>query len=331
MRVLSLFAIAGLVAVSGSAHALDKVTFATNWLADPEAGGYYQALVDGTYAKYGLDVTILPGGPQSNGGLLLLSGKIEFFMGGDMLGDFWAVEANLPTIVVAADFQKDPQVFMSHPGAGLDNWTDLPRATAFVSRTGMSSFYAWMQSAWGFKAENAKPYSFNSAPFIALKDSIQQGYATSEPFEVERQGGFKPNVFLLADHGFSGYATTIETRPEIVEKRPDVVQRFVDASAIGWYHYLYGDNAKANEAIKHENPELSDAQIAFSIAKLKEYGIVDSGDTAKLGIGAMTDERVKDFFDKMVKAGLVNADTDYKKAYTLKFVNKGVGLELHPK
>ena len=331
MRPFCLAGFAGFMAMTGPANALDKVTFATNWIADPEAGGYYEALVDGTYARYGLDVTIQPGGPQSNGGLLLLAGKIEFFMGGNLLGDFWAVEAKLPTIVVAADFQKDPQVFMSHPGVGFDNWTDLPRATAFVSRTGMSSFYAWMESAWGFKAEKTKPYNFNSGSFIALKDSIQQGYATSEPFEVERQGGFKPNVFLLADHGFSGYATTIETRPEIVEKRPDLVQRFVDASAIGWYHYLYGDNAKANEAIKKENPDLTDAQIAFSIAKLKEYGIVDSGDALKLGIGALTDERVKDFFDQMVKAGLVNADTDYKKAYTLKFVNKGVGLELHPK
>ena len=331
MRIALSYAVAGLIALSGPALALDKVTFGTNWLADPEAGGYYQAVVDGTYAKYGLDVTILPGGPQSNGGMLLVAGKIEFYMEGDMIGDFLSVEQGIPTIAVAADFQKDPLVFMAHPGVGLDKWTDLPKATAFVSNGGLPSYYAWMRLAWGFKEENVKPYNFNSAPFIAVNDSIQQGYATSEPFEVERQGGFKPNVFLLADHGFSGYATTIETRPEIVEKRPDVVQRFVDASAIGWYHYLYGDNAKANEAIKHENPELSDAQIAFSIAKLKEYGIVDSGDTAKLGIGAMTDERVKDFFDKMVKAGLVNADTDYKKAYTLKFVNKGVGLELHPK
>ena len=124
---------------------------------------------------------------------------------------------------------------------------------------------------------------------------------------------FKPNIFLLSDYGYSSYATTINAR-DIVEKSPDLVQRFVDASAIGWYHYLYGDNTKANAAIKHENPEMTDDQIAYSIAKLKEYGIVDSGDALKLGIGAMTDAHMKDFFDKMVKAGLVKADLDYKKA-----------------
>ncbi|HYA72637.1 MAG TPA: ABC transporter substrate-binding protein [Roseiarcus sp.] len=322
---------AGFAAASNSAFALDKVTFGTNWLPDPEAGGYYQALVDGTYAKYGLDVTITPGGPQTNGGYLLVAGKIEFYMGGDMLGDFLAAQQNIPTVAVAADFQKDPQAFMSHPGVGLDKWTDLPKATAFVSQTGIASFYAWMSVAWGFSYDKIKPYNFNSIPFIADPHSIQQAYVTSEPFQVERLGGFKPNIFLLSDYGFSGYASTIETRRDLVEKNPDLVQRFVDASAIGWYHYLYGDNRKANEAIKKENPDISDEQIAFSIAKLKEYGIVDSGDTLKYGIGAMTDERIKDFFDKMVKVGIVKADTDYRRAYTLKFVNKGVGLDLRPR
>ncbi len=322
---------AGFAAASNPAFALDKVTFGTNWLPDPEAGGYYQALVDGTYAKYGLDVTITPGGPQTNGGYLLVAGKIEFYMGGDMLGDFLAAQQNIPTVAVAADFQKDPQAFMSHPGVGLDKWTDLPKATAFVSQTGIASFYAWMSVAWGFSYDKIKPYNFNSIPFIADPHSIQQAYVTSEPFEVEKLGGFKPNIFLLSDYGFSGYASTIETRRDLVEKNPDLVQRFVDASAIGWYHYLYGDNRKAIEAIKRENPDISDEQIAFSIAKLKEYGIVDSGDTLKYGIGAMTDERIKDFFDKMVKVGIVKADTDYRRAYTLKFVNKGVGLDLRPR
>ena len=116
-----------------------------------------------------------------------------------------------------------------------------------------------------------------------------------------------------------------------MDKNPDLVQRFVSASAIGWYHYLYGDNSKANEAIKKSNPGMTDGQITYSIAKLKQYGIVDSGDALKLGIGAMTDEKVKDFFDQMVKAGIVKPDTDWKKVFTLQFVNKGVGAELRPK
>ena len=233
--------------------------------------------------------------------------------------------------MVAAHFQKDPQMVMSHPGVGLDKWEDLPKATAFIAKEGLASFYRWMETAYGFKEANVKPYTFNPAPFIADPHSIQQGYVTSEPYAVEKEGHFKPNIFLLADHGYDTYATTIETRADVIAQHKDVVQRFVDASTIGWYHYLYGDNTKANELIKKDNPEMTDDQIAFSIAKMKEYGLVDSGDTLKHGIGAMNDARVKSFYDEMVKAGVVKAGLDYKKAYTLEFVNKGVGLDLRPK
>ena len=188
-----------------------------------------------------------------------------------------------------------------------------------------------MKLAYGFKDENIRPYNFNSAPFIMNKASIQQGYLTAEPYEIEKQGHFKPNVFLLSDYGYDTYSTLIETHRDIVEKNPDLVQRFVNASAIGWYHYLYGDNSKANAMIKAENPDITDDQIAFSIEELKKYGVVDSGDTLKLGIGAMTDARWKDFFDKMVAIGMVDKRTDYKSAYTLQFVDKGVGLDLRPK
>ena len=312
----------------GAALALDKVTFGTNWFAEPEHGGFYQAVVDGTYEKFGLEVKILPGGPQANNRLLLTSGKIEFYMGGNMLQAYDAVAQKIPTIVVSAIFQKDPQIFMSHPGEGLDKFADLTKSPAFVGKEGVASFYQWMKGEHGFKEEMVKPYNYNSAPFIADKKSIQQGYLTSEPLAVEKAGGFKPNVFLLADNGFTTYATTIEARIETVEKSPDLVKRFVDASAIGWYNYMYGDNKKANDAIKKDNPDMNDEQIAFSIAKMKEFGIVDSGDTLKLGIGAMTDARMKDFFDKMVKAKVVDGTIDQTRAYTLKFVNKGVGLNL---
>jgi NitT/TauT family transport system substrate-binding protein len=332
MRLALLAAMAGWVGLAEPALALDKVKFGTNWLADPEAGGFYQAVADGTYAKYGLDVTIVPGGPQANGGLMLLFGKLEFFMGGDMIGNFLSAEAKLPLIAVAADFQKSPQIFMSHPGQGLDTWQDLPKAKpVYVGAGAINTFYAWMKLVYGFKDENIRPYSFNSAPFIMNKNSIQQGYVTAEPFEIERQGHFDPNVFLLSDYGYDTYATLVVTRAEIVEKNPDLVQRFVDASTIGWYHYLYGDNSKANALIKTDNPDINDDQIAFSVAEMKKHGVVDSGDTVKLGIGAMTDARWKDFFNKMVAIGMVTPTTDYKRAYTLQFVNKGVGLDLRPK
>jgi NitT/TauT family transport system substrate-binding protein len=320
----------GCALLAGPAVAQDKVSFGTNWIAQAEHGGYYQAVADGTYRRFGLDVTIVPGGPQANNRLLLPTGRIDFYMGGNMLQPFSAVEQGIPTVVVAAIFQKEPQVLIAHPD--VKNFLDLKSLpTLFISKEGLASYFQWMKTEFGFREEQVKPYTFNAAPFIADKRSAMQGYVTSEPLAVEKQGGFKPSIFLLADQGFDTYSTTIETRIDLVEKKPDLVQRFVDASIIGWYNYLYGDNKAANALIKKDNPEMTDEQIAFSIAKMKEYGIVDSGDTLKSGIGAMTDARQKSFFDKMVKAGVVKASVDYRKSYTLQFVNKGVGLDLRPK
>ena len=328
-RIAMILVALAAVTASAQAQKLDKVRFGTNWVAEAEHGGYYQALADGTYRKYGLDVTIVPGGPNVNNRILLPVGKLDFFMSANSLQSFDAVANNIPTIAVAASFQKDPQVLIAHPDVGT--FEDLKTRTLFVSKEGMVSYFQWLKADYGFKESKVKPYTFNPQPFLADKNSAMQGYVTSEPYAVETQGHFKPKVFLIADHGFNSYSTLIEPRRDLVEKRPDLVQRFVDASAIGWYHYIYGDSRPGNELIKKQNPEMTDALLAYSIAKMKEYGIVDSGDSVKLGIGAMTDAHMKSFFDKMVRVGVVKASIDYKRAFTTQFVNKGVGVDLRPK
>jgi NitT/TauT family transport system substrate-binding protein len=310
---------------------LDKVSFGTNWVAEAEHGGFFQSVADGTYKKYGLDVTIVPGGPNSNNRMLLIAGKLDFFMSANTLQSFDAIANKVPLVTVAAIFQKDPQVFLTHPETKISKLDDLKPLTLLVSKEGVASYFQWLKSEYGFSESKVKPYTFNPQPFIVNKQSAMQGYVTSEPYAVEKAAGFKPNVTLLADYGFNAYSTLIETRTETVDKKPDLVQRFVDASVIGWYNYLYGDNKPGNAMIKQINPEMTDELLAYSVAKMKEYGIVDSGDALKDGIGAMTDARVASFFDKMVRAGVVRRDIDYRRAYTLRFANKGVGLGLRPK
>ncbi|MGJ5047366.1 ABC transporter substrate-binding protein [Bradyrhizobium oligotrophicum] len=322
--------VAGLISAA-QAQMLDKVSFGTNWVAEAEHGGFFQAVADGTYKRYGLDVTIVPGGPNENNRMLLISGKIEFFMAANTLMSFDAVANNVPVVSIAAMFQKDPQVFLTHPESRITKLEELKPLTLFVSKEGISSYYQWLKSEYGFSEKNVRPYTFNPQPFIATPQSAMQGYVTSEPFAVERAAGFKPGVILLADNGFNTYSTLIETRRDLIESKPDLVQRFVDASVIGWYNYIYGDNSAGNALIKKMNPEMTDDLLAYSVAKIKEYGIVDSGDSVEKGIGAMTDERVASFFDKMVRAGVVKSTIDYRKSYTLRFVNKGVGIDLRPK
>jgi len=309
----------------------DKISFGTNWVAEAEHGGFFQALADGTYKKYGLDVTIVPGGPNDNNRMLLIAGKLDFFMAANTLMSFDAVANKVPVVTVAAIFQKDPQVFLTHPESKVQKLEELKPLTLFVSKEGISSYFQWLKSEYGFSEKQVKPYTFNSQPFIVDKQSAMQGYVTSEPFAIEKSAGFKPGIILLADYGFNTYSTLIETRRELIDKKPDLVQRFVDASLIGWYNYLYGDSKPGNAMIKKLNPEMTDELLAYSVNKMKEYGIVDSGDSLRDGIGAMSDARVASFFDKMVRAGVVRGDIDYRKSYTLRFTNKGVGLNLRPK
>ena len=329
MRVLTPAAVLASLLAATPAQALDKVRFGTNWVAEGEHGGFYQALADGTYKKYGLEVEIVPGGPNVNNRILLPVGKLDFFMSANSLQSFDAVAQNIPTLAVAASFQKDPQVLIAHPD--VKTFDALKTRTLFVSKEGMASYFQWLKADFGFNEAKVKPYTFNPQPFLADRHSAMQGYVTSEPFAIEKSAKFKPGVILLADYGFNSYSTLIETRRDVVDRKPDLVQRFVDASIVGWYHYLYGDNAPGNAMIKKLNPEMTDELLAYSVAKMKEYGIVDSGDTLRDGIGAMTDARVTSFFDKMVRAGVVRGDIDYRKTYTLRFINKGVGLDLRPK
>lgn len=313
------------------AKPLDKVSFATNWVAEAEQGGFYQALADGTYRRYGLDVTIVPGGPQVNNRLLLAAGRIEFYLSANTLQSFDAVAENIPTVAVAALFQKDPQVLISHPERGVSRVEDLKGMTLYVSKEGMTSYFQWLKAFYGLSEDKVRPYTSNPQPFLADPDSAMQGYVTSEPLAIEKATGVKPRVLLIADHGFSSYSTLIETRRDLVARNPDLVQRFVDASIVGWYNYLYHDNRAANAMIRAGNPEMTDDLLAWSVQQMRDFGIVDSGDAVEHGVGAISEDRVREFYDKMVQAGVVKPGLDWRRSYTAQFVNRKVGVELRPR
>jgi NitT/TauT family transport system substrate-binding protein len=324
-RVLALM-LAGLVVAPALAD--DKVTFGTDWKAQAEHGGFYQALAGGFYKKRGLDVTLRQGGPQVNHGQLLAAGKIDFNMASTSFLPLNAAKEGVPLVAVAALFQKDPQVLIAHPGQGNDSLAALKGKPIMIGSDTRIGSWLFLKSKFSYTDEQIRPYNFNMAPFLADKKAVQQGYLGSEPFSIQQASGEKPVVMLLADSGYTGYGAMIETSAKLVAEKPDLVQRFVDASIEGWCSYLYGDPSAANALIKQDNPEQTDALIANGIAMMKQYGIVDSGDAAATGVGAMTEKRWKEFVDLMVEQGLYTKDLDWKKAYTLQFVNKKVGMEL---
>jgi NitT/TauT family transport system substrate-binding protein len=305
--------------------AAESVAFGTDWKAEAEHGGFYQAIATGIYKRYGLDVKLRPGGPQVNHAQLLAAGVLDFNIASNSFVPLNFVREKIPMVAVAAIFQKDPSVLIAHPGQGADSLAALKGRPIMISGDTRVTSWLFLKQKFGYTDDQIRPYSFSVAPFLADKKAIQQGYLTSEPFIIEKEG-VHPVVLLLADAGYGSYGAMIETSEKLVREKPDLVQRFVDASIEGWYSYLYGDPSPGNALIKQDNPEMTDAVIAYGRDKMKEYGIVDSGDAKGSGLGAMSEARWRDFFDTTAKAGLYPAEMDFRTAYTLQFVNHKVGM-----
>jgi len=305
------------VVAPASAIAADKVVFFTNWYAEAEHGGFYQALAEGIYAKHGLEVTIRMGGPQVNVYQLMLAGQADFAMGYD-IATLNAIEQGLPLVTVAATFQRDPAVLIARPD--VKDITELKTRTLLIGQASETTFWPWLKAKYGFTDTQKRPYSFSVQPFLADKNVAQQGYATSEPYSIEK-AGVKPKLFLLADYGYPPYAETIVATAKIVREKPDVIRRFIEATALGWKSYLANPNP-GNALIRKDNPQIEDDLLAFSVAKMKEFGLVTGGDAATQGIMTMTETRWRQTFEFMRQAGLVRPDVDYRKAFTLEFVQK---------
>jgi len=302
------------------------IRFVTDWKAQAEHGGFYQALAEGLYAKRGLDVSIVAGGAAVNVPQLLAGGAADFGIGSNNFIPLNLVRAGAKIKAVMAVFQKDPQVLITHPRADVTSIADMAGKPILIGDASTVTFWPWLKAKFGFKDSQIRKYTFNLAPFLVDKNAIQEGYLSSEPYSIEKEGGFKPQIFPLADAGYPGYANMVLVPEKWIAERPDAVQAFVDASIEGWMHYLYGDPSAGNASIKKDNPGMTDDVIAQAIDKMKNYGVALSGEAESKGLGAMTDARWQEFFDVMTKEGIYPVSLPLRDAYTLQFVNKGYAL-----
>lgn len=298
-----------------TAHAEEKFIFLTNWYAQAEHGGFYQAQAEGIYKNRGLDVDIRMGGPQVNVMQLLLAGRADAVMGYD-LQTIKAVEQGLPIVTIGAVFQKDPAALIAHPD--VKTMEDLKTRTLLIGQASETTFWPWLKGRYGFTDAQKRPYAFSVQQFLVDKKVAQQGYATSEPYAIEK-AGIKPVVFLLADLGYPPYAQTIVTTGKVLRDRPEALRAFLQATAEGWKSYL-ANPAPGNALVKKANPEMKDDMLAFGVAKMKEFALVTGGDAATVGILGMTDARWKQTFDFMKGADLVGDGVDYRKGYTLELI-----------
>ncbi len=316
-RLAPIVTLAAAAAFSGAACAQEAFTYVTNWYAQAEHGGYYQAVAQGIYKKYGLDVTIRMGGPQVNTYQIMAAGQADCVMGSSDLQVVQVREGGLPVVTVAASFQKDPQVLIAHDD--VKGFEDMKGKTILISSLAHRGFWPWLKAKYGFTDAQTRPYTFNIQPFMADNNVVQQGYLTSEPFAIQKAGG-KARAYMFSDFGFPAYANTVSCMEKTVKDRSKAVAAFVRGTAEGWKSY-FADPAPANALIKKDNPNMTDEQLAYSLAKLKEMGIVMGGDAARMGIGVITEARAKASYDFLVGAKLIDpAKVELSKTYTTEFV-----------
>jgi NitT/TauT family transport system substrate-binding protein len=314
---------AALVSFGGEVRAQPRthITFVTDWKAQAEHGGFYEALAEGLYARRGLDVTIRAGGPDVNVPLLLAGGAADFGIGSNAFISLNLVQQKIPLRAIMAIFQKDPQVLMSHPRRDLNSLAEMRGRPIMIADASRTAFWPWLRAKFGFSDSQIRKYTFNLAPFLVDPNAIQEGYLTSEPFTVQQQGHFAPKVFLLADYGYPGYANMVLVSQKWIDTNPRAVQAFYDATRDGWYDYLNRNPAPANALIKRDNPDMTDAVIAQAIDKMKHFSLVTGGqDVTAFGMGAMTEIRWRNFYQTMQSEGLYPKGLDYTKAYDLRFM-----------
>ena len=312
--------------VSPQGRPQTPIRFITDWKAQAEHGGFYQALAEGLYAERGLDVSIMQGGPSVNVPQILAGGAADFGMGSNAFIPLNMRREGAKFKAVMAVFQKDPQVLITHPRADITSIGDMKGKPIMIGDASTVTFWPWLKAKFAFDDRQIRKYTFNLAPFLVEQNAIQEGYLSSEPYSVEKEGGFKPQVYLLADNGYPGYANMVLVPDSWIEQKPEVVQAFVDATILGWMHYLYGDPSKGNALIKRDNPDMSDDIIAQAIDKMRSYGVALSGDAEMKGLGAMSDARWDEFFRVMSGQGIYPVGLPFHEAYTLQFVNKGYAL-----
>lgn len=295
------------------------IRFATDWRAQAEQGGFYQALATGEYEKRGLKVQIVQGGPGVNVPQLLAAGAVEAGMGSNSFIVLNLANQGAPVRAVAAMMQKDPQVLIAHPDQGIEKIEDLKGRPILLSDASVTAFWVWLKSKYGFEDAQIRKYTFNAAPFLADKSVAQQGYVTSEPYTIEQTAGLKPKVFLLADNGYPSYAAMILFPQSAIDKDPAKVRAFVEASAAGWKSYLNGDPKPGDALILKDNPEMTQDVLDQARAKMREYALVEGGDAGTGGIGVMTEARWKAFAEMAIAQGVYPRSLDVSKAYALGF------------
>lgn len=294
--------------------AADKVDLVLNWYPEAEHGGYYAALVHGYYAEAGLDVTIVPGGPNAPVLQKVATGAATFGVSNaDQV--LLARAQDAPLVAVMAPLQISPRCLMVHRKSGIRQFEQLQRMTI-----AMSSGAAWAQFLK--KRLPLTDVTFvppgSVAQFLNDENFAQQAYVFSEPFVAESQGG-DPHCLMVSDLGFNPYTSVLFVSQDTMNQKADLVRRMVAASVRGWTTYLEAPDS-TNKHIHKQNPEMSLEILKFGAQAMQPLCKPADAD-APDSLGQMTAGRWNELVEQMVEVGALQPGaTSGDAAHTIQFL-----------
>ena len=301
---------------SATAAAPVKIRFQTDWYPQPEHGGYYQALAKGYYAAEGLDVEILPGGPNAQVMASVAVGRADLGMtnGDDVIV---AIARGVPIKMVGAEMQRDPQGILFHAEHPLKSLQDLQGRTLMAGSG--STWIEVMRKKLGVEF-TLLPLVGDLARFMNSTEFVQQCFVTNEPY-FAKQRGANVGALLIASDTYEPYRVMFASQ-DFIAKHPEVVAKFVRASVHGWVDYLGGDPAPANKILAEKRSDLTPEFMAYSIKAMNEYKLV-SGDPAKGEFaGQITAARLEKQIKLLQEVGVLDKPVAVADVATFEFIPK---------
>lgn len=262
----------------------NRIVLQLNWRADAQHGGFYQALVDGEYAKEGLDIEILQGGPGTPVLPKLVMGRVDYAIANaDQILQVREQDADI--VGLMAPLQHSPRCIMVHESSKITKFEQLSNLTLAMNEGRTFAIHLVKNAA--LDGVRIVPYTGSVAKFLLDQDYAQQGYSFSEPLVAKEQGG-DPHCLMLSDIGFDPYTSCVAVLRERAESNPEEVRKFIAASRRGWLNYLASAKT-ANEAIHRENPDMDLASLMSAAEILKD--LAQPEETDESSFGWMTSDR----------------------------------------
>lgn len=327
LGVAGLAALGGLSACGRSEAPTDeqgrvRLRFASGGATGAELGGFYQALANGAYEKRGLTVEILAGAAGADAPALLAASAVELAFARDSFAPLRLIGSGAPVKAVAAFFQKDPAVLIARPERGEEGFPPVEGRAVFMSDRDRAGVWSWLNGRDGFTADQARvqpPQALLDA-FAGERESLLLGRLTDGDLDrVRRRIDAVPRRRLPADDGYPGYGALVVAPNAFARDNAQALRAFIAASVEGWRDYVHGEGARGDALIRRAAPDTAQAALDAAREALKANAVVDGGDAALYGLGAMTPDRWQAFAEQTA-AAFIDGAPDWREAFTTQYL-----------